>query len=1028
MGGPQAGTGEGWAAPDAGAPLQAFVAVDCETTGLDPERDALIQLAAVRVAPDGVSEWWTPVAPGRPIPLHVRRLTGIGDDAVANAPPPADALAAFSAFAAGLPLVAHHAPFDASFLRAGMRRGGVGPLPGPVYDTLELSRLVDPLAPSHRLADLAARHGVALAQAHDALHDARATAALASVLLGRLVRLDPALRRTLAHLLARGAGEQAALLRALLGAAGPPAVLYRALPPPAERERPRPSASTTGEGAPGPPDPDLFVPEGGPLTSPTAAGLSGGGAGDAHGVGALAAAAANITATVGALALERLLRAGSPLAAAVGGFEARPGQAQMLAAVWRAFASDRHLVVEAGTGTGKSLAYLLPALAWAASSGERVLVSTHTLNLQEQLLEKDIPAIAASGAAPGRVALLKGRGQYACLRLWEESLAGEHDPDEAPFLARFASWLAVTETGDRGELGLHGEDEERFGALSADAVACTARRCPFYEPCFLFRARRRAEAADVVVVNHALLCADLRAERSVLPECARVVCDEAHHLEDEASQHLGRVVGERALERYFRLLERSVAAPGRPARPAGLLPLLRARFDPLGLLPGAEGQRASRVAQRLADAGSTLRAAREGASTGCAALRAWVAARQGAAGLDRWAVRLPAEPPTADVLWRTALVEGERLVLGLRGLAAGLEGVAAAMDDGSPEAAGDEGRVAELRTLAGQAGELAEAVELCLGGREGWVAWAEVAATRAGDAGAVVLRACPVDPAEPLQRLLFRARRSVVLTSATLSVRGQCGFLRGRLGLDRGEEAERTDELLVGSPFDYRRQALLAVPADAPRLESQRAAEGVRAVTPMLLELLRASRGHALILFTANRLLREMRAALKPALEAEGIACLAQGVDGSRTALTQALRRNEETVVLGAASFWEGVDVRGEGLRLVVIAQLPFSPPDQPLQQARQEAVAQRGGHPFGDLQLPQAVLRFKQGFGRLVRATTDRGAVVVLDPRVATASYGRAFLQSLPAPEVLVAPSADVVDRVRDWLEVAGGAEGAAG
>jgi ATP-dependent DNA helicase DinG len=981
-----------WGSP----PPAAFVAVDCETTGLDPERDAIIQLAAVRVTPEGSGEWWTLVAPGRPVPLHVQRLTGIDPRRLDLAPPPAQALAALGAFVGSLPLFAHHAAFDEAFLHAAARRAGVPSLPGPFYDTLELARLVDPLAPSHRLADLAGRHGLELAQAHDALHDARATAALTTLLLQRARGLPPALRRTLAHLLARTPGAQAGLVRSLVGPPGPPVVVLRPAAAPAEASPPARSARAEPSEEAGPSG----------AMADTAAALQPHTAGDALGPEPPAA-------------LRRLLQPDSPLAAALGHFEVRPGQAAMMAAVWRAFARDRHLVVEAGTGTGKSIAYLLPALEWAAARGERVAISTHTLHLQEQLLGKDVPALT-EGVAPGRVALLKGRGQYLCLRLWEEALAEETDPADGPFLARIAAWVAATETGDRGELALFGEEDERFAGLAADAVACTGRRCPFYEPCFLFRARRRADAADVVVVNHALLCADLRAQGSLLPECPRIVCDEAHHLEDVASQHLGRAVGERAVERFFRLLERQGRGAGR-VRAAGLLPQLRARFSPLGggALASAGGDSpAAPVLRRLAEASGALRTAREGALAAWTALRAWTQARRPAGAGERWEVRLPAAGEEGDGPWPTILAEGERLATGLRGLASSLEGVAAALDDGSAAAAGEEGRVGELRTLAEQAADLATSLDACLRASEGWVAWVECAPGRGREPGAVTLRACPVDPAEALRTLLFTPRRSVVLTSATLSVRGNCAFLRGRLGLDRGEQAERTDELLVGSPFDFRRQALLAIPTDLPRLESHRAAAAVPAVAPWLRSLLGISRGHALLLFTSHRLLREVRAALKPALEGEGITCLAQGVDGSRTALTETLRRNEDAVVLGTASFWEGVDVQGEGLRLVVIAQLPFTPPDQPLQQARQEAVSRRGGQPFGELQLPQAVLRFKQGFGRLIRSGRDRGAVVVLDPRLVTASYGRTFLQSLPDPEMLVAPADEVLVRVRAWLE----------
>lgn len=942
-------------APGMGGRLaRGYVAFDCETTGLDPRRDALLQLAGVAWGSGEPRVFSTLVDPGRPLSLQIRRLTRISEEMLVGAPGPQEALAGFRAFIGDLPLVAHNAPFDLGFVEEGLWRYRLRPLTAPVYDTLTLARLLEPAAAGHRLEDLCQRRGLALERAHDALADARAAGALFASLLSDLEGLDPRLLGTLSHLLARVPDPVARLVVEAAGGHALPVMVRRSLPSPEEGEAPAPQRVADVEG---------------------------------------------------------LLAEDSPLGRLLRPFEARPGQAQMLHAVSAAFAADRHLIVEAGTGTGKSLAYLLPALAWAGGGGGRVVVATHTVNLQEQLVDKDLPLIVASGALQGRVALVKGRAQYACLKLWEERLAAEPDPAEAPFLARFATWLAATATGDRGELGLFGEDEERFSSLSADAVACTGRRCAFYDPCFLFRARRQAEQAEVVVVNHALLFSNLRAE--VLPEYDYLVCDEAHHLEDEASQHLGRVVGERAVERLWRLLDRVDGPPA--SRGGGLLAALRAVHAPAAPLAALMGGSAN-VLRSLDAAVAALHTAREGAASYFDGLRSW-AERRPASGYGRATVRLEPRPERgADPLWDALHIAGERMMQGLGDLGAALQTLVAALQDGEAAEAAAE-RVAEIQGLGGRAAELATDVELFLTGRPGWVSWCEVAETRGGGRGAVVLRGCPIDPGEILQEELFARKRSVVLTSATLSVRGSFTYLRGRLGLLDTPEGARTDELAVGSPFDFRRQALFCVPADAPRPSPGDVPGYARAAAPWLLQLLLLSRGHALVLFTSNRLMREMRALLAPPLEAEGIACLAQGLDGTRSQLAAALRRGEETVVLGSASFWEGVDVQGDALRCLVIAQLPFWPPDIPLQQARQESIAARGGSPFRELQLPQAILRFKQGFGRLIRSADDRGVAVVLDPRLVTAEYGRVFIGSLPDPQILLAPAEAVLARAAAWL-----------
>ena len=416
----------------------------------------------------------------------------------------------------------------------------------------------------------------------------------------------------------------------------------------------------------------------------------------------------------------------------------------------------------------------------------------------------------------------------------------------------------------------------------------------------------------------------------------------------------------------------------------------------------------------LERAGQALAFAQEGARECFDGLRAWTEDRDGSGYSS--AVRFEPRPEAGqDARWDRVRAAGAVLVDSLRRLGEMLGSAAVSLGESEMAPVRPE-RLAELAGAGEQAGALAADLEMCLGGREGWVTWCDVARRREGP-GAATLRAAPVDASGLLRSLLFSKKRSVVLTSATLSVGGRFGYLRGRVGLADGDEGERTDELRVQSAFDYPRQALVVVPRDLPQAARLAPAAHARALAPWLSALCTRTRGHALILFTSNRLMREVRYALAPALEAEGIACLAQGVDGSRSALAAALRRNEETVVLGSASFWEGVDVPGEALRCLVIAQLPFWPPDMPLQQARQEAVRDSGGNPFRDLQLPQAVLRFQQGFGRLIRSARDRGVAVILDARVVTQPYGRAFLDSLPGPARAVGTADEMLERVSRWL-----------
>lgn len=712
-------------------------------------------------------------------------------------------------------------------------------------------------------------------------------------------------------------------------------------------------------------------------------------------------------------AVMHALGPGGAVGEALHGFQVRPGQVKMARAVTRALNDGLRVLVEAGTGTGKSLAYLLPAAIHAVQNGRRVVISTHTIALQDQLVNKDVPVMRrALGSAMGpaaevRVAVLKGRANYLCVRRWRRflvtNLAGEH---ERILAARVAIWVRATATGDRNELALDDAETATWNAhLAADVLHCTGRLCPDNRSgrCWVARARRRAASSHLVIVNHALLLTDLATaasgERGVLPEYAEAIIDEAHHLEAVATDHLGAEVATRDLVNALG----AMSTPMGGARFGGAISRIAATYVEVG------GQFArDTVGDVTAEIHGMVARAREAVGPFRDALVAVLEARSrpGTDGPGDREVRLVPEVRDGEQ-WASACDAWEALSQALLGASRAIGRFKEAFDPhvGTSETVDDV--VVELvESMALLDETRAVTAKVVLEPSEEEVAWVSLDRFSTGGGGGaareVRLHAAPLNVDRQLQALLFEGLDAVVLTSATIRVDGSFRHARSRLGL-----GSNVHVLAVESPFDYPNQALLVVPRDLPD-------PGSPASAPVLHDILAgigaAMGGRTLILFTSYVSLRGAHAALTGALP--NLVVLGQGIDGPRGVLLERFRATPNAILLGTASFWEGIDVTGDALSCLVILKIPFTVPSDPVFAARSELLAD----PFGELAVPQAVVRLRQGFGRLIRTTTDRGVVVVLDSRLVTRRYGQVFFDSLPPATRRTCEAREVVPIVEAW------------
>ena len=931
--------------------MRSIVALDLETTGLDPQRDVIIEIGAVRFNGKRIEdEWSTLINPGRRIPPLITNLTGITNAMVANSPQLHEVLEEFVSFVGDAPVLGHNITFDLGFLH---KQEAL--LDSDAMDTYDLASAILPGAGRYNLGALGQTLNVLLPATHRALDDARVTHAV----FIRLYEMAKALPLDIIAEIVR-LGEEITW-----GAGWVFEEILR------ERSRETIKARKTADRYHGPLfEAPPFEPETvlKPISDPG---------------------------TIDVDEVAALLEHGGAFSQHFPQFEHRSQQVEMLRAVTTALSEGRHLMVEAGTGTGKSMAYLVPTALWATKNNRRVVISTNTINLQDQLINKDIPDLRSALDLNLHAAVLKGRNNYLCpRRLGIMRRRGPQTRDEMRILAKMLVWLSQTQTGDRVEITLKGPiEQEIWGRLSAEDEGCSSdtcvRRmggiCPFHQ------AHTKAESAHILIVNHALLLADVATGNRVLPDYDHLIVDEAHHLEDATTNALSFKISQFEVERALREL-------GGPK--AGLLGQVLASTKDVAT-PEEHGalnqiiQRATDFAFRLENQGRNF----------FIAVDSFLYEQRDHREVGQYAHQERILPATrtqpawlnVEVAWEEAEGAGKALLEKLEQLGQGLGEL---VERGSEAL---EDLLSSLSSLYQRLDEIHENLNgFVFTPAVDRIYWAEIRTN-----GQLTLHAAPLHIGPLMEKHIWMEKSSVVLTSATLTASGTFDYIRNRLN------AIDADELALGSPFDYEHAAMLYLVNDIP--EPNDRAGHQRAIEQGLYNLSKTTGGRMLALFTSYAQLQKTSQAIGARLAEQDILLFEQGEGASPHTLLETFRNTDRAVLLGTRAFWEGVDIPGPALSVLAIAKLPFSVPSDPIVASRSETF----DDPFYEYSLPEAILRFRQGFGRLIRTQTDHGIVVILDRRVLSKTYGRAFVESLPQCNVITGSLHDLPKEAAKWLGI---------
>jgi ATP-dependent DNA helicase DinG len=932
--------------------LNKFVVIDLETTGNLPKKgEKIIQFAAVVIENGEITETFSSlINPQKPIPTFIVELTGLDNEMVKDAPVFSEVASKIIALLDNAYFVAHNVLFDLSFLQEELIQAGYEGFFGPVLDTVELARFLYPTADGYKLTDLAALENLNHERPHQADSDAQVTAELLQILLTRLSLLPQMILLKL-HSLSGGLKSD---IQQLLDD-----ILF-------EKSLKIEEFPKTLE---------VF-----------------------HGI-ALKKDNRNEIPLLNQFNCSYSFHPEEKielLKKAFDSYKERTGQLEMMDHVYQSFLHNHHTLIEAGTGIGKSIGYLLPAAYFAKKNQIPVVVSTHTIQLQEQLMNKEIPLLTKMVPFEVKSVLLKGRSHYIHLEKFIRTLIDENDNyDTTLTKMQILIWLMETKTGDKDELNLSSGGLLYWNKIKNEQPIFNQNK-EWLEKDFYFRARKKAEEADIIITNHSLLLSDLTAKNRILPEYSYVVMDEGHHLEKTASHFLGYsldyltvrlLLGQLGLYEqkllFYRMEELLKIIPKQQAEVIPTLEVNKLISD-----LNYEMDEFFRMVSYLAN-------------------------RKAGNRYEQRRVKVKLSPRDNEREQGFLVHCAERFSFLLKDIQVLLEKRLNLINNQIESITAEQKNLLEeLNLFIMELVDLRDTLQEIILKDSDLVRWIEIDLRSPQNVTSIIAK--PASIANIMKNEFFQKKKGVVITSATLTVNQSYGFIMKELGLDLGS----TKTLTIPSPFNYENQVQLLLPDDLPTIKSVSSDEYVIAITEHLISIAEATRGRMLILFTAHDMLRKTYDLIKESGFLEDFAIIAQGItSGSRTRLTRNFQRYEKAILLGTSSFWEGIDIPGEDLSCLVMVRLPFSSPNEPYTEAKCEYVKNLGGNAFTDYSLPEAILRFKQGFGRLIRTENDRGIMVVFDNRIISTKYGDHFLKSIPPIPVKKGSIDNIVEFIYSWL-----------